>query len=108
MLKRLIFWEYPRTSWQYDVIVALILAFIFLTPRSWFNDQPRASQVAMMSAGRFLVDPVALAGLDETQRMAKAQDLIQKRYRETVRVTHIEQVMEENEVRGYVVTSSTP
>ena len=106
MLKRLIFWEYPRTSWQYDVIVALILAFIFLTPRGWFNDQPRASQVAMMSSGRFLVDPTAFAGLDDAQRLVKAKDLIEKRYRETVRVTHIEQVMEENEVRGYVVTST--
>jgi hypothetical protein len=106
MLKRLIFWEYPRTSWQYDVIVALILAFIFLTPRSWFNDQPRASQVAMMSTNRFLVDPAAFSGLDETQRMAKATELIQKRYREKVRVTQIEPVVEENEVRGYVVSSA--
>jgi hypothetical protein len=106
MLKRLIFWEWPRASWQWDVIVALILAFIFLTPRSWFNDQPRASQIAMLSAGRFLVEPAALTGLDETQRVVKVQDLIEKRYREKVRITQIEPVVEENEVRGYMVTSS--
>src|ERR1035438_1611358 len=35
MLKRFILWEYPRASWQYDVIVAIILAFVFLTPRDW-------------------------------------------------------------------------
>lgn len=105
MLKRLIFWEYPRTSWQYDVIVALILAFIFLTPRSLYNDQPRASQVAMMSADRFLVDPAAFSGLSEPQRLTRATELIQKRYREKVRVTQIEPVVEENEVRGYVVTA---
>lgn len=35
-----IFWTFRRGSWQYDVICAVILAFIFLTPRSWYHDQP--------------------------------------------------------------------
>ncbi len=39
-----IFWAYERGSWQYDVMVALILAFIFLTPRSFFHDRPPASK----------------------------------------------------------------
>lgn len=107
MLKKLIFWEFPRASWQYDLVVALILLFIFATPRAWFNDQPRASQVAMMSAGRFLVDPAALQGVGESQRGGRIADLIEKRYRNKVRVTDIEPVVEENEVRGYVVTTST-
>lgn len=106
MLKRLIFWEWPRASWQWDVIVALILAFIFLTPRSWFNDQPRGNPIAMMSAGRFFVDPATLAGLDEAQRLTKVRELIEKRYRERVRITQIEPVVEENELRGYVVHSA--
>ena len=37
---RSIFWSYERGSWQYDVIVLAILAFIFLSPRAWFNDRP--------------------------------------------------------------------
>jgi len=37
---RSVFWVYERGSWQYDVIVAFILAFVFLTPRSVFNDRP--------------------------------------------------------------------
>lgn len=36
-LARLLIWYYERGSWQYDVIVILILAFIFLTPRSFFD-----------------------------------------------------------------------
>ncbi|HEY7680045.1 MAG TPA: hypothetical protein VIC04_05950 [Terriglobia bacterium] len=47
MLRRLgaaiyrgLFWTYERGTWQYDIMVALILAFIFLTPREWFHDQP--------------------------------------------------------------------
>ncbi len=38
---RAIFWPYERGSWQYDIICAIILAFIFLTPRSWFHDRPQ-------------------------------------------------------------------
>ncbi len=34
------FWAYERGSWQYDLIVIAIVAFIFLTPRSWFSDRP--------------------------------------------------------------------
>ncbi len=35
--KKILFWSYGRTSWQYDVLCALILAFIFLTPQAWFK-----------------------------------------------------------------------
>ena len=35
-----LFWTYERGTWQYDIMVILILAFIFLTPRSWFHDKP--------------------------------------------------------------------
>lgn len=41
-IKAIFFWSYGRTTWQYDVLCALILAFIFLTPRSWFEtSEPR-------------------------------------------------------------------
>jgi hypothetical protein len=36
-VKKLFFWGYARNTWQYDVLCALILAFIFLTPQSWFD-----------------------------------------------------------------------
>lgn len=37
-LKKSFFWLYPRTSWQWDVLCVLILVFIFLTPKSWFQN----------------------------------------------------------------------
>jgi hypothetical protein len=53
MLKRLwaalrptVLWSHKRGSWQYDVICVLILAFIFLTPRAFFGDQPRTPVAA--------------------------------------------------------------
>jgi len=36
--RKIIFWTYPRTSWQWDVLCVLILVFIFLTPKSWFEN----------------------------------------------------------------------
>lgn len=40
---QVMFWDYRRGSWQYDVLCALILAFIFLTPAEVF-DRPLFSQ----------------------------------------------------------------
>ncbi|HEY0545167.1 MAG TPA: hypothetical protein VGC91_07205 [Pyrinomonadaceae bacterium] len=38
ILKAIFFWGYARNTWQYDVLCALILAFIFLTPKGWFEN----------------------------------------------------------------------
>ena len=37
---RTVLWAYERGTWQYDLLVFAILAFIFLSPRGWFNDRP--------------------------------------------------------------------
>ncbi len=36
-----LWWTYPRGSLEYDIMVGLILAFIFLTPSRFFHDHPR-------------------------------------------------------------------
>ena len=49
-VKKIVFWTYPRTSWQWDVLCVLILVFIFLTPKSWFeNTEYRRSHMAQMT-----------------------------------------------------------
>jgi hypothetical protein len=85
-LKRFVLWDYPRASWQYDVMVAIILAFIFLTPREWFRDQPRiprASNIAMLPAEHgselFWIDPELLSGIPESQRMSKLGQILKTR-----------------------------
>jgi hypothetical protein len=40
-IKNTVLWNYGRTTWQYDVLCILILAFIFLTPKSWFEGRER-------------------------------------------------------------------
>jgi hypothetical protein len=37
-MKNIINWNYERASWQWDLLCVIILAFIFLTPKEWFDD----------------------------------------------------------------------
>jgi hypothetical protein len=41
-LKKIFFWNYARNTWQWDVLCAVILIFIFLTPKSWLGNGKRA------------------------------------------------------------------
>src|ERR1017187_8523629 len=41
LLKSYFYWTYPRGCFHYDVLVTLILAFIFITPHLWnYGDRP--------------------------------------------------------------------
>jgi len=41
LLRSYIYWTYPRGNVHYDVMVTLILLFIFVTPQFWdFGDKP--------------------------------------------------------------------
>jgi len=47
ILRSYFFWTYERGSFHYDVMVTLILAFIFLTPRIWnYGDRPQDEKLA--------------------------------------------------------------
>ena len=39
VLKKLILWSYSRETSVYVIFCLLIVAFIFLTPKEWFNRQ---------------------------------------------------------------------
>jgi hypothetical protein len=41
-LVRIVFWSFERGTWPYDLAVAAIVAFVLLSPRSWFQDRPPA------------------------------------------------------------------
>ena len=42
-IKKMFLWNYARNTWQWDVLCVLILVFIFLTPKSWFEGSERVS-----------------------------------------------------------------
>ena len=107
-LKRFILWDYARASWQYDVMVGVILIFVFLTPRMWFRDQPRtpqASQVAQLGHGGdvFWIEPELLAGAPENQRIPKTVSILKSRTGKIRSLTRVEPILDsEGEVKGYM------
>lgn len=111
MLKRFILWDYPRASWQYDVMVGIILAFIFLTPREWFRDQPRipqASSIAMLPSDHgssvYWVDPQLLEDVAEGERIPRVTGILRDRTgNKRLEISRVQPVPDsEGEVLGYM------
>jgi hypothetical protein len=106
-VKRFILWDYPRAGWQYDIIVALILVFIFLTPRELFRDQPRPSNIVLLPAehgtSAFWLEPELLAGVPDSERAAKAAGLLRNKTGKKQTVTRIETIFDaEQDIKGYM------
>lgn len=102
-LGRFIFWEFPRATWQYDVIVAAILAFIFLTPRDVFRDQPRAANIQLLTHG-YWIEARLLASVPEAEQPAKASELVNDRFKDHKTIARVEPVFDESEkeITGYM------
>jgi hypothetical protein len=107
-VKGFIFWEYKRATWQYDVVVGLILAFIFLTPRGWFRDQPRPKSVVMLPSVHgtqvFWIESDLLSSVPEADRGPRAQQLIRSQSEgKKHRLVRLEPIFDaEEEIRGYM------
>ncbi len=110
-----LFWTYERGTWQYDVMVALILGFIFLTPRIWFHDQPSGgtSGVILLSSNEHeRVYELQAALIATAEDAATAEETAEETIREaagrvlqsyvgkSVQITAIKPEMDE---RGQVV-----
>ncbi len=55
-----IFWSYERGTWPYDVLVGSVVLFVFLSPRTWFDDQPQLGPLGRQSQVQLLPeDPTA-------------------------------------------------
>ena len=110
MFKRFILWDYARASWQYDVMVGIILAFIFLTPRDWFRDQPRIPRAASIvrpaeNGGNVLfVDSEVLAGVPEPQRLERLRGFLKTQPSTAkINITRVEPILDsEGELQGYM------
>ncbi len=107
---RFVMWDYARATWQYDVMVAIILGFVFLTPRGWFRDQPRiprASAVARLpvnhGADVFWIEPELLTGIPDGERVARAAGILKSYTGKTQQVVHVETIFNsEQEITGYM------
>ncbi|HYE64349.1 MAG TPA: hypothetical protein VD966_02130 [Pyrinomonadaceae bacterium] len=76
-LKNIFFWSYARHTWQYDVLCVLILAFIFLTPQSWFAN----SELRNKSAHQSQVSSLRLSAGQENLSIQPDRGEIERRVR---------------------------
>jgi hypothetical protein len=88
VIRQAFFWSYERGSWQYDVIVAAILAFIFLTPRAWLRHETSLGMVDLRHAR-------LLQSRSPETPEAAAQDVLQDRLGKRYRVLSVEAVRDQ-------------
>jgi hypothetical protein len=119
VILRAVFWSYERGSWQYDLIVIAILAFIFLTPRIWFNDRPTLQMtdlrhhqgIVELGSGRdgwrYLVDSRLVDSFDAPSPEEAIQEILQRRLQKPFTIVSIDEVRDRNKViLGYTVVVS--
>jgi hypothetical protein len=107
VLKRFIFWDYPRASWQYDVMVGIILIFVMLTPRGWFRDQRRSIAKLPSEHGSsvYWVEPELLSSVPGDQQTQEVSGLLRNfTHQKQVTVTRVQPIADsDGETKGYMV-----
>ncbi len=112
--RRFLLWDYPRAGWQYDVMVGIILLFIFAVPRDWFRDQPKASSIVMLPSERgnntvFWIEPELLEDTPAPAQYGKVATLLRTRFQKQYRVVDLRPISDsEQEIRGYMAYVANP
>ncbi len=67
IIRKIFLWEHPRNTWQWDILCVLILIFIFLTPKTWFEGSQRRSVLEHRSgAMTLLIGPEVIKNESDT------------------------------------------
>ena len=113
---RSVFWTYKRGSWQYDIIVLVILAFIFLTPRSWYTPQPPPpvtgflKNQGIVEVGRikddwsYFVDARLVKSRPNQKPEEAVRDILSERLKRPLTVKSVDEIQDKKgAVLGYTV-----
>ena len=90
-------WRHERGSWQYDVMVVLILVFVLLSPPRWFHDpalppaQPEAEVLILRKSPQATHYRIRVSLLWQygSEPNAAARALLAERHGKPFRVTNI-------------------
>ena len=107
ILKSYIYWTYPRGNFHYDVMVTLILAFIFITPHLWnYKDKPaesiplQASQVLVNATGEdsflYTIRAADVAGTHSDAERQDAELRVIEPIAGTVEIDHDQPIVDAN------------
>jgi hypothetical protein len=117
-VRTVFFWAFDRGTLQYDILCSLILGFIFLIPRQFFQDWPVINNPQQFKFGEQIVhtlddcgNPVVNvstrivpASPDATQLKILARDLLKKTLNRPVSIADIKPIRDENgETIGYSI-----
>jgi len=104
VLRKLFFWNYARNTWQWDVLCVVILIFIFLTPKSWFENSERRGYLAHQSptASTVLIGPELI---ENAQDKGQVEQVVRTfTGRNDVQVLNVRKVVDKDgKTRGYEV-----
>lgn len=102
-VKKVFLWNYARNSWQWDILCVIILAFIFLTPKDWFqNGERRGIGAHQTSMSTLLVDPQMIDA--EGDKSFVEQQVRTLTRRPEVEVLAVRKLLDEKgKVRGYEI-----
>jgi hypothetical protein len=91
ILKSYFYWTYPRGCFHYDVMVTLILAFIFITPWLWnYGDKPSSAAgpqhpiQVVGDGGRGLIITVLASDVDLDVNTKDSPQLVKKVLRKAI------------------------
>ena len=118
---RVVFWTYHRGGWQYDILVVLILTFIFLTPRSWLGDRPASptgevnspssltGTPAVPEAVLYRVDAELLESRGQVRVAAALQEILERQLSRPLKIRSFAPVKNaQGVVLGYDVLVESP
>lgn len=101
-LKRILLWDYRRASWQYDVIVGVLVIFIFMAPHYIsFGDQPKAASVAMVHGG-YWIESQQLDGVPQVLMVQRAARIVNAKYKIHAVISSVEPIYDGTELKGYL------
>lgn len=109
LLKSYLFWTYPRGSFHYDVMVTLILAFLFLSPRLInYRERPQGSLVSgcevlvKTDGSNGLVYQIGAAQVGDRSNESKVRDELLKRIQAVSGSVQMDRYTEQKDASGRV------
>jgi hypothetical protein len=103
-LKKIFFWNYERNTWQWDLLCVVILIFIFLTPKSWFDGSERPLYIGHQNpiARTVVLAPeVVVNERDKSQIEQRVKELTGRTQVEVVNVRKV--VGDDGKIRSFEV-----
>ena len=104
LLRKLFFWNYGRNTWQWDALCVVILIFIFLTPKSWFENSERRGAFAHQNptVSTVLVGPEVIENAEDKGKLER--HLREVTGRNQLRVLNVRKLTHnDGRIRGYEV-----